>query len=77
MSNAVVNLYVSGEFEAYLALEKELAHTKDTNARIQLMTALKLQQRRMVENWKRPRPRPKVAPHTFSNTELKGPVVQN
>ena len=52
--------YPAGEFEAYLALEKQLAETKDTNARIQLMTALKLQQRRMVENWKRPSRRPKV-----------------
>ena len=58
--NAKENYVLAGEFEAYLALEKELAHTKDTNARIQLMTALKLQQRRMVENWKKPRTRPKV-----------------
>ncbi|KAL4235812.1 hypothetical protein ACF0H5_004202 [Mactra antiquata] len=44
-----------GEFEAYLALENALAKTKDTNARIQLKTALRLQRQRMMENWKRPK----------------------
>ena len=62
--------FLAGEFEAYLALEKELAETKDTNARIQLMTALKLQQRRMVENWKRPRPRPKVSQDNLRGMDI-------
>ncbi|XP_060600361.1 uncharacterized protein LOC132753839, partial [Ruditapes philippinarum] len=44
-----------GEFEAYLALENALSKTKDTHARIQLKTALKLQRQRMMENWKRPK----------------------
>ncbi|XP_053394280.1 ciliogenesis and planar polarity effector 1-like isoform X3 [Mercenaria mercenaria] len=44
-----------GEFEAYLALENALSKTKDTHARIQLKTALRLQRQRMMENWKRPK----------------------
>lgn len=44
-----------GEFEAYLSLENQLAQTKDTHARIQLKTALRLQRQRMMENWKRPK----------------------
>ncbi|XP_052775729.1 ciliogenesis and planar polarity effector 1-like isoform X2 [Mya arenaria] len=44
-----------GEFEAYLALENALMKTKDTSARIQLKTAIRLQRQRMMENWKRPK----------------------
>ena len=50
-----ISFYFEGEFEAYLALEKQLAQTKDTHARIQLKTALRLQQQRMTENWRKAR----------------------
>jgi len=44
---------LTGEFEAYAALENALSKTRDTHARIQLKTALKMQRQRMMEKWRK------------------------